>query len=618
MKILLFFIFFFISFFVIQAHAFTPLFLASVASSGRSNRPVFFAPLQTTLVPTVANGSNTPTFTRASTATLTDFSGNIKYPISGEARFRGARRVQNLIAQSEADTNWVAGGTTAPTVSTSVVYSGLTATATIFPAISGGSYFVSRATGSNGIELLSHAYRWRAAIAFSRVLTGSESITVYVTGANGLAGVIFTSANSSTSWGNYSTLSSPTVFAGVMYFAVYATKTTSPVTVYLSQRQVEDVSGQTNLNPSEYISNGILTAPYYGAGVNGVKYFNYLNGNTVNGSNIIAAGTGALITNANSSYADKKGPFGYFSEPASTNLCLYSRDMTQTNWVATNATTALTQTGIDGSTLSASLLTATAANATILQTITQAATSSTYSVYVKRVSGSGSIKIVQGATTADITALINSSTWTRVYLNASELNPSIGFNIVTNGDAIAIDGNQFEAISYPTSYIPTLALTATRAVDVLYYSSTNNYFDAAGSASDEIVGMYPGLTTTPYSLLFLNRGASGRILYLGGPGQLLTLCSIYDGTNIAASSSSTSFNNAVAPIKMATSWSGSSMSTSYNGTTPNTTNYIGNFGSGNIYIGGQAGSNTLTGTQRNIEIWNKALPSGSLRAITNP
>jgi hypothetical protein len=597
-----------------QGFAITPDFFMAVA--GSRTYPIFHAPLQTTLVPSIARGNNTATFSRASAATLTDFSGNIKYPISNEARFMGARRVQNLVPRSEADTGWIAAGTSPPTVSTSVSYNGLTATATTFPIISGGTYFVSRGTGSSTTELLGHAYIWRSAIAFSRVLTGSESITVYVTGSAAIGGVAFNAANTSTSWVNFASAPVAAIFGGNMYFTVFATTTTSPVTVYLSQRQIEDVSGQTNTNPSEYVSNGVLSAPYQGAGVNGVQYFNYLNGNVLSSSRIIA-GTGALITNSNSSYADAKGPFGYFSEPAATNLIRYSRDLTKANWISTNATTALTQQGVDGASNAASLLTATAANATVLQTITQAATSSTYSVYVKRVSGSGAISIVQGATASDITSLINSGTWTRVNLNASVLNPAVGFNIATNGDAIAVDGNQFEVGSYPSSYIPTTAATVTRAIDVLYYSDTSNYYDAAGAIYEEVVGMYPGQTSCGNSLIWLNRGANGRFFYCGSASAFTSVGS-YDGTNTLNSNLSTSYNSASVPMKMALSWSGSTKTISYNGTVPISGSYVGTFGSGNIYVGGQPASNTLTGTQRNIKIWNKAIPSLTLQALTQP
>lgn len=78
---------------------------------GGGNTPSFDLPLTHSLIPARA-GNYTPTFTRSSTATVTDFEGLLKTVKSGEARFSGARRVENLNPQSEADSNWVAGGTT--------------------------------------------------------------------------------------------------------------------------------------------------------------------------------------------------------------------------------------------------------------------------------------------------------------------------------------------------------------------------------------------------------------------------------------------------------------------------------------------------------------------------
>jgi hypothetical protein len=47
----------------------------------------------------------TPTFTRATVATVKDFEGLVREVKSGEARFEGARRVENLITASEDMTN---------------------------------------------------------------------------------------------------------------------------------------------------------------------------------------------------------------------------------------------------------------------------------------------------------------------------------------------------------------------------------------------------------------------------------------------------------------------------------------------------------------------------------
>ena len=56
---------------------------------------IFQNDLITTLVPQRAAGSYTPTFTRATTAYVADWENLFKPVLSGEARFTGARRVEN-------------------------------------------------------------------------------------------------------------------------------------------------------------------------------------------------------------------------------------------------------------------------------------------------------------------------------------------------------------------------------------------------------------------------------------------------------------------------------------------------------------------------------------------
>jgi hypothetical protein len=60
--------------------------------------PSFQADLKNTL--DLQGGIGKPTFTRATTATGTDFEGLIKTVKSGEARFEGARRVFNEVTGS--------------------------------------------------------------------------------------------------------------------------------------------------------------------------------------------------------------------------------------------------------------------------------------------------------------------------------------------------------------------------------------------------------------------------------------------------------------------------------------------------------------------------------------
>ena len=46
-------------------------------------------------------------------------------------------------------------------------------------------------------------------------------------------------------------------------------------TIQITGLQYEDITGQSILGPSEYVSTNVLTnAPYHGSNVDGVKYFN--------------------------------------------------------------------------------------------------------------------------------------------------------------------------------------------------------------------------------------------------------------------------------------------------------------------------------------------------------
>ena len=100
--------------------------------------------------------------------------------------------------------------------------------------------------------------------------------------------------------------------------------------------QLEDVTGQTNQNPSEYVSTGVLSSPYHGANVDGVKYFATENGNTVS-SNVVTEATGDALTTIK----------GYMAEGAATELSGYSADLTNAA-VSGNAFAAKNAVGLTG------------------------------------------------------------------------------------------------------------------------------------------------------------------------------------------------------------------------------------------------------------------------------
>jgi hypothetical protein len=149
---------------------------------------------------------------------------------------------------------------------------------------------------------------------------------------------------------------------------------------------------------------------------------------------------------------------------ASTNQALYARDMTQTAWVKVNITAALTATGLDNAANSASTLTAGAANGTILQTLTIVSQAENYSVYCKRITGTGTINITENGGTA-WAPIVLTSAYQRFNVEATLANPVIGIQIVTSGDAIACDFNQDEELAFPTPPIPTTTVAVARAAD---------------------------------------------------------------------------------------------------------------------------------------------------------
>lgn len=310
---------------------------------------------------------------------------------------------------------------------------------------------------------------------------------------------------------------------------------------------------------------------------------------------------------------------GYFAEGAATQLVTPTasiRDMTDASWAKTTMTAAKTSTGIDGVGSSCSRLTASGANATILQTLVAAATTRTYSCFIKRITGTGEIDISEDGTSwTDVTSQINSSTFTRVSITVSQLNAAFGLRIVTNGDAIDVDFNQFESGSFATS--PMDAAGAVRNADALTYVSTGNAQTAQGSIYAEVAPI--GLSAAAQGVISINDGSTNnRIdMRLSSPNVL---------TGILTSGAAGQANNTVATVsaagivsKVATQWNTNSENIFANGTGGTldstvtvpaalTTIQIGQIDAGT--------ANALFGTIKNVRIWTRQLADSQLVSLT--
>jgi hypothetical protein len=306
---------------------------------------------------------------------------------------------------------------------------------------------------------------------------------------------------------------------------------------------------------------------------------------------------------------------GYLSEPAGAQLVTPTaaiRDMTDASWVKLGVTAAKTATGIDGVPNSATTLTATAPGGTILQTLVAAATARTYSVFLRRKTGTGTITIQQGATTLDVTAQLNSVTYTRVQLNASILNAAFGIVTGTATDVIEADFNQFEALAatqFATS--PMASAGAARAADVWTFPSAGNIDFTQGTVYAELSTNFTingtqatAIDATTGVPMFLAAGSSST--------QLVML----DLTTVNTKSGMSDMNSAVR--KCACSWGATGQNITGDGLVPANVAFDGTMGSGaNIGIGCTAtGGAQWNGTIRNLRIYPTQLNNAQLQALT--
>lgn len=306
---------------------------------------------------------------------------------------------------------------------------------------------------------------------------------------------------------------------------------------------------------------------------------------------------------------------GYIGEGQRTNSALHARDATNAAWTKTSITAAKDATGIDGVANSASTLTATGADGTCLQSVTLVSAAKTYSAFVRRKTGTGSVFITldNDLTRTDITALINSTTYTLVQATQTLANPVLGFKIATSGDAIEVDMNQLEdGASFASTPIPTTTAAVTRNADVLTYTF-------AGNASASVGACYAELSTF-WSTAGANSMAVGFDATQRGPlriglGDASTLITMNDSTSVVSKSGLTAMATGVR--KRASSWGGSAMSITGDGAAVGTGAFDGTMESTAIAIGcATGGGSSWFGTIKNVRIWQRQLADANAQAMT--
>lgn len=180
---------------------------------------------------------------------------------------------------------------------------------------------------------------------------------------------------------------------------------------------------------------------------------------------------------------------GYLAEGTSVNLCTYSETFENGAWVATNMTVDDTDSGSQNiyATSDAHSLTATDANATLIQTLSASSSRYNFSIFIKAKHVTGPVYISMDNGSHLTWVDLSSGGWVRVQTSKYTVTtaPTAYIKIVNSGDSIYVDGAQIESGHGASSYIPVAAGTAqTRNVDKVSAVWTNNR-----SLSDETMAI---------------------------------------------------------------------------------------------------------------------------------
>ena len=572
------------------------------------NTSSLYLPLKSTIVP--AKGASTPTFTRATAAWDFDNEGKLNLNIpSGAVRFTGARLVRNRIANSDPSSafwtlnNCTVSQTTDPnngntaamvTITTSAVNSIRPTSASSFTGDSRASFYFKPGTAEWCRLLLYDGGGNQARFWFN---AQTQQIGTISTGGTGWTAISATISAENDGWFKMQALATVTGNTYLQINTCDADNSTNYTTVAgktitIAFLQLEDVSGQSDQTASEYVSVGVLSSPWHGAGVDGCKYFTSNKDGSAIYSSIIK---------------------GYLAEPSKVNNCLWGRDLTNVVWTNTNITTTKTATGLDNVINSASRLTAAATDATLLQLLTASTGTRTTSVWVKRISGSGTISLTRnnGTNWTDVTSSLVTGTWVPVeVISDVGANPTVGIKMGTSGDVIDVDCFQDENGAWRTSPILTTTAAVTRNGDVLSYASA---FDVTQSSL--LASIKSSIPINSGSNINMIRGDSSNALILYNISvDARNYTRSYDGVNITNSIG----NDITTEVrKRCTRW-GVDLRNCSDGSLSSSQSFDGSMGVvGTMYVGcDHTGGNQISGTIRDVYIWPIPLTNVQMMQVT--
>jgi hypothetical protein len=259
------------------------------------------------LVPTI--GAVAPAYARATVSSVDDHEQVVRAVLSGEARFRGLRRVRNHILTSSEDlsaANWTPGAN-----GTGVV-----------PTVTGG-FAAGPLNGMSASRVQFDHGAGDTAADWSRIRQSLGAIPTSATpirqatwlktndgsvrniSLRGSSGGAVVTVSVTADWQRFSAQTGSAGGAATweLYYFGDLNAGIPTADILVSGALAEDTTGQSNVNPSEYVSVGVLAAPYHGAGVDGVRWFPTENSNVVAGNVVYDHGPYLTLPGAAGDYA---------------------------------------------------------------------------------------------------------------------------------------------------------------------------------------------------------------------------------------------------------------------------------------------------------------------------
>jgi hypothetical protein len=335
---------------------------------------IFDAPLTTSLLARKPSLLAPTTASRALSAYVPDHSGQLKLAKSGEIRFYGARRVENLVPTAD-------------------ISSATWAQASIVTAEQGG-YKIQK-TGSNDRRTVAFTVNQKTSsfsvrLRYIDTISGTSNVNTNIllyneTKAANLGVKTINLTGPGVYGASWTGLTNVDAGDAIRFYIYVLTGggASEGDWIIVADPQVESTMGHSVPEQcAEYVSTGVLSSPYHGANVDGVRYFSTNNGTT----RTATSGTAGTykITDGIGSDISTITLMGLLKEQGQTNLALRSDAIDNASWTKNNTTiTADATTAPDGATIADKLVeTASTATHNAEQSVTKAASALAYSFSV--------------------------------------------------------------------------------------------------------------------------------------------------------------------------------------------------------------------------------------------